>query len=199
MGFLRKVLTIDARSGAIARTLTVRSGVAVSDVSVDGRYLYVAASNLGGSTVVFEYNAGTGRPLASNGRPPLLFSAGGGRLTAAPGGVWVSFRTGMHGVTVLLRHQGLRFVRLPGTGTTGDLFAWDMSATTEKADGSVVLAKHGGQIGCMDPATGHIRARGTVPELSQNPVLIGSAGTGRVLYGASLRGVIAITPPSACR
>lgn len=55
-----------------------------------------------------------------------------------------------------------------------------------------------GQIGCMNPGTAHIRARGSVPGLSETAELIGAPANGRVLYGVSLRGVIAITPPSAC-
>lgn len=158
----------------------------------------MAANGRDGGSVVFEYNARTLRLLASNSRRPLLFSVGGAYITAARGGVWVSFRTGMLGQTVLLRQHGLGFVSLPGSGTCGDLFAWVMTATTEFAGSSVFLAKEGGQIGCMNPGTAHIRARGSVPGLSETAELIGAPANGRVLYGVSLRGVIAITPPSAC-
>jgi hypothetical protein len=199
VGFLRSVLIINARSGATVGRLAVRRGLEVSDVSVQGRFLYVAANGPDGGSVVFEYNARNLRQRASNGRRPLTFSVGGARLTAAPGGVWVSFRTGMLGQTVLLRQHGLRFVTLPGSGKPGDLFDWVMTATTEFAGASVFLAKEGGQIGCMNPGTGHIRARGSVPALASTAELVGAAKDGRVLYGWSLRGIIAITPPSACR
>jgi hypothetical protein len=198
VGYLRSVRIINARSGATAGTITIRRGLFVSDVSARGRYLYVAANGPGGGSVVLEYNARTLRLLASNSRRPLLFSVGGALLTSAPGGVWVSFRTGMLGQTVLLRQHGLGFVTLPGSGTRGDLFVWVMTATTEFAGASVFLAKEGGQVGCMNPATGHIRARGSVPGLSETGELIGAATDGRVLYGVSPRGVIAISPPSAC-
>ena len=198
VGYLRSVRIINARSGAIVGTITIRRGFFVSDVSARGRFLYVAANGSAGGSVVFEYNARTLRLLASNSRRPLLFSVGGAVLTSAPGGVWVSFRTGMFGQTVLLRQHGLGFVPLPGSGTRGDLFAWVMSATTEFAGASVFLAKEGGQVGCMNPGTGRIRARGSVPALSQTGQLIGAATDGRVLYGVSPRGVIAISPPAAC-
>lgn len=158
----------------------------------------MAANGPHGGSVVFEYSTRTLRLLASNSRRPLLFSVGGAALTSAPGGVWVSFRTGMIGQTVRLRQRGLGFVSLPGSGTRGDLFAWVMTATTEFAGASVFLAKEGGQIGCMNPGTGRIRARGSVSGLSRTGRLIGAATSGRVLYGVSLRGVIAISPPSAC-
>lgn len=199
VGFLRSVVIVNARSGAIAGRITIRRGLVVSDVSVWGRYLYVAANGPDGGSVVFEYNARTLRLLASNARRPLLFSVGGAVLTSAPGGVWVSFRTGMLGLTVLLRQRGLGFVSLPGSGARNDLFAWVMTATTEFAGASVFLAKEGGQVGCVNPGTGHIRARGSVPGLSSTGELIGAARDGRVLYGVSPRGVIAISPPVACR
>jgi len=199
VGFLRSVLIINAKSGAIAGRIRIRRGLVVSDVSALGRYLYVAANGPDGASIVFEYNARTLRLLASTGRQPLLFSVGGARLTSAPGGVWASFRTGMLGRTVLLRQRGLGFVTLPGSGTPGDLFAWAMIATTEFAGASVFLAKEGGQVGCMNPATGHIRARGSVPGLSSTGELVGASADGRVLYAVSPRGVIAISPPRACR
>jgi hypothetical protein len=198
IGFLRSVQVINARTGAIVGRITIRRGLVVSDVSARGQYLYVAANGPNGGSVVFEYNARTLRLLASNNRRPLLFSVGGARMTSAPGGVWVSFRTGMLGLTVLLRQRGLGFVSLPGSGRA-DLFAWAMMATTEFAGHSVFLAKEGGQIGCMNPGTGRIRARGSVPGLSSTGELVGAARDGRVLYGLSPRGVIAISPPNACR
>jgi hypothetical protein len=199
VGFMRSVVIINARSGAIAGRVAIRRGLAVSQVSALGRYLYVAANGPDGASVVFEYNARTLRLLASNGRRPLQFSVGDTGLTAAPGGVWLSFRTGMLGLTVLLRQRGLSAVTLPGSGTPGDLFAWPMIATTEFAGTSVFLAKEGGQIGCMKPGSGHIRARGSVPGLSSTGELVGASRDGRVLYGLSPRGVIAITPPPACQ
>jgi hypothetical protein len=199
VGYLHSVRIINARSGAIVGTITIRRGLFVSDVSARGRFLYVAANGPDGGSVVFEYNASTLRLLASNSRRPLLFSVGGAVLTSAPGGVWVSFRTGMLGQTVLLRQHGLGFVPLPGSGTRGDLFGWVMSATTEFAGASVFLAKEGGEVGCMNPGTGHIRARGSVRALSETGQLIGAAMDGRVLYGVSPHGVIAISPPAACR
>lgn len=199
VGFLRSVLIVSARSGAIVGRITIGRGLFVTDVSVAGRYLYVAASDPNGGAVVIEYNAATLRRLASNDRRPLLFSVGGGVLTAAPGGVWVSFRTGMLGQTVLLRQRGLGLVSLPGSGQRGNLFAWVMMASTEFAGTSVFLAREDGQIGCMNPGTGGIRARASVPGLTSTGQLVGAAKGGRVLYGFSLRGVIAISPPAACR
>ena len=74
-----------------------------------------------------------------------------------------------------------------------------MNASTEFAGASVFLAREDGQIGCMNPGTGQIRARGSVPGLTSTGQLVGATENGRVLYGVSLRGVIAISPPAACR
>jgi hypothetical protein len=199
VGFMRSIFILNAKTGAKVGSITIRRGLLVSDVAVLGRSLYVAANGPDGGSTVFEFDARTLRQVASNSRRPLSFSVGGARLTAAPGGVWVTFRTGMLGLTVLLRQRGLSSVALPGSGTPGNLFAFVMSETTEFAGASVFLAKEGGQVGCVNPGTGRIRARGSVPGVSSTGELVGSAKGGRVLYGVSSQGVIAISPPRACR
>jgi hypothetical protein len=199
VGFMRSIFILNARTGAKVGSITIRRGLLVSDVAVWGRSLYVAANGPEGGSTVFEFDARTLRQVAINGRRPLSFSVGGARLTAAPGGVWVTFRTGMLGQTVLLRQRGLGSVTLPGSDKPGDLFAFVMSESTEFAGASVFLAKEGGQVGCVNPSSGRIRARGSVPGVSSSGELIGSAKGGRVLYGVSPQGVIAISPPGACR
>jgi hypothetical protein len=200
VGFLGTIWRINASSGAVVSRIRVSHGLTISDVSTNpsGRLLYVAANTSGGGSAVLQYSARTGRKLASNARGDLRFSVGGARLTAAPGGVWVSFRTGMLGETVLLRQSDLRMVKLPGVGRPGSLFAWAMFANTEFAGRSLFLARLDGRIGCMNPGTGFIRARGRVSRLINSGQLIGAAPSGRVLYGLARAGVIAITPPVAC-
>ena len=201
VGFLRTIWRINATSGAIVSRIRVSSGLTISDVSTDptGRLLYVAANtSSGGGSAVVQYSARTGRKLASSARGDLRFSVGGARLTAAPGGVWVSFRTGMLGETVLLAQRGLRMVRLPGVGRPGSLFAWVMFANTEFAGRSLFLARLDGRIGCMNPTTGFVRARGRVSKLVGSGQLIGAGPHGRVLYGLARTGLIAIAPPAAC-
>ncbi len=119
-------------------------------------------------------------------------------VTAAPGGVWVSFRTGMLGETILLSQQRLRMVKLPGVGKPGNLFGWVMFASTEFAGHSLYLAREDAIIGCLNPGTGFVRARGRVAGLAGTGQLLGAGPRGRVLYGLAAAGVIAITPSAAC-
>jgi hypothetical protein len=168
--------------------------------SPSGRFLYVATSDRsGGRSPVFEYNAATGRRLAKNTRSVTAASVGGGTLTAAPGGVWVSFRTGLAGLTVLLRQRDLRGVKLPGAGTAHSLFSWQMGASTTYAPPSLFLVQTGRLAGCVNPATGHIRARGSVSGHGEIDQLSGFGPAGADLYAVSSHGVIAIRPPAACR
>lgn len=200
VGFLRTILRINASSGAIVSRIRIASGLTVSDVAVDpaGRHLYVMANTPLSGTEVVEYAAATGRRLASNARGALRFSVGGASATAVPGAVWVSFRTGSLGETVLLRQEGLRFVKLPGSGHPGSLFNWVLFANTEYAGTALFLARQDGIIGCLSPRSGQVRARGVVRKLIGAGNLLGAARAGRVLYGLSQAGVVAISPPAAC-
>jgi len=162
-----------------AGAVSIRNSGALSITAVDG---LTSSSNTGTTTSVTAVNVG------------------GGMLTAAPGGVWVSFRTGMLGQTVLLRQQGLRAVKLPGAGSRHSLFTWAMGASTAYAAPSLYLVQSVSAVaGCVSPRTGHIRARGHVAGHHEADELLGSAQHGRVLYAAGTRGVFAIRPPAGCR
>ena len=177
------------------------SGLLAGDLALSpsGRILYLAASARDGRSPVIEYSAASGRMLAANTRNVAAVSLGGGKVTAAPGGVWVSYRTGMAGQTVLLQQEDLRMVKLPGLNTPGGLFTWTMWAGTEYAGRSVFLARLDRIAVCLNPSTGHVRARGTIGTNAEITGLLGSGSAGNVLYLQASAGVIAVTPPAACR
>ena len=116
---------ISAVTGMVVNKVTVPAGFGIVDIAVDpaGRHLYVSVRSTspeGGPDAVFEYNAVTGRLLASAERGPITFGLAGAELTATPPGVWASYRTGMLGATILLRQRGLVTVQPParrGAGT----------------------------------------------------------------------------------
>jgi hypothetical protein len=121
------VLRISVSTGATIGRIRLPRGTFFSDVAAIAahRRLYIAAAGVkSGGADVREYTAGSGRLIASTGRHPPP-SAGGANLTAVPGGVWASFRTGMLGQTVLLRRNGLTSVPL-----SGSIFGWPMNAST---------------------------------------------------------------------
>lgn len=172
VGFLGRMLRIDTRTGVTVSAITLPHSAFDGGAAVDpaGRYLYVAAQGgpaSGGD--VFEFGAGSGRLLASNSHHPLQGPCDGcAALTAVPGGVWASLRTGTEGHSVLLRRRGLGSVRL-----SGSIFGWDMAqdATTVYGGGTLWLAPDrgipGGEIACIAPNTGVIRHQTTLAQLKQ--------------------------------
>ncbi len=69
-------------------------------------------------------------------------------LTAMPGGVWASFRTGMLGLTIHLGQHDLAMITPPGPGVAqrpaNGLFQWPMSATTVYGGGALWLVNEAG-------------------------------------------------------
>jgi hypothetical protein len=189
-GYQRTLLRLDANSGATVATITLPADRSVVSASVDpaGRYLYVSAWS-GSNGWVSEYAAGTGHLLATT----ALSSAGPAALTAVPGGVWASFRTGMNGRTVLLRQLGLRTVTPPAP-----VFTWPMDATTVYGGGRLWLAAELGAVGCIAPGTGQVAGQGRVPLLDFTPWLLAVSASRRLLYAQDAGAIISITPPHAC-
>src|SRR5262245_36953917 len=200
----RTVLQLSGRTAAVMARLQLPAGQVAGDIALSptGHSLYVATSPRtgGGASFVFEYNAVSLRKLAVNAKTVTAVAVGGGTLTAAPAGVWVSFRTGMAGRTVLLRQRDLRSVKLPGTGARRNLFSWGMWASTAYSAPSLYLIQSDSALaGCVNPRTGHIRARGTIGGHLEVDQLEAFGQRGRVLYAVSPYGVVAIHPPAACR
>jgi len=210
VGYGRTLVHIAVTDGAVSSTLSIASGT-VASLSVDAaaQYLYVALAypTVAGKAVdasVLEYDARTGQALAGTSSDSNVTDAvAGGVLTAVPGGVWDSFRTGMAGATILLRQSDLALAG-PPSSELGDpqpdgVFVWIMGASTIYGDGALLLVNQNGIMACADPRTGVIRvqehlvdARGADVEL-----LAVDATSGRVLVSDG-NGVQAITPPAAC-
>jgi hypothetical protein len=190
VGYQRTLLRLDAKSGATVATIKLPAGRNVAGASVDpaGRYLYVSAWS-GSNGWVSEYAASTGHRLATT----VLSSAGPSALTAVPGGVWASFRTGMNGRIVLLRQRGLREVT-----PSASIFTWPMDATTVYGGGRLWLAEELGAVGCIAPGTGQVADRGRMPLLDFTPWLLAVNASRQLLYAQDGVAVISITPPRAC-
>jgi len=133
--------------------------------------------------------ASTGHLLAT----AALSSAGPAALTAVPGGVWASFRTGMNGRTVLLRQRGLREVT-----PSASIFIWPMDATTVYGGGRLWLAGEPGAVGCIAPGTGQVVDQGRVPLPGFTPWLLAVNGSRQLLYAQDGRAILSITSPRAC-
>jgi len=212
IGYSQNLLRVDAATGAVQDEITVPSGLLVSDVAVDpaGQFLYVAYThNVGspsvgvpGGSVVYEYDATSGQELVSTVKGPASGSIAGASLVAVPGGVWVSFRVGMSGVTLLLRQSDLAAVAgSTSDASIGSAFAWMMGASVAYGDGTLFLAQVTGLVACIDPQTGEVRGSETLPNSPGQDgaisvfVVDGSSG---LVYGGDDNGVIAFTPPASC-
>jgi hypothetical protein len=194
VGFRRTARQISATTGATLASIRVPRGTFVSDVTFSPAHvrLYVSVAGIkSGGADVFEYVA-RGRLLASTEHDPLP-SAGGARLTAVPGGVWASFRTGMMGQTVLLRRSDLGNVPV-----SGGIYGWPMNATTIYGGGALWLANGNNAIGCIAPNKGIVRHQRTLAQLGGNGELLAVNARSRVVYALGDHGVIAISAPSGC-
>jgi hypothetical protein len=197
VGFDRTLWRLRTRTGAVVARARLAAGLSVSDVAVNpaATRLYVSAAPKIGGAVLREYTAGRGRLLASARGKPLTYSVEGAQLTAVPGGVWASFRTGMNGMTVLLRQRGLRVARLPGGR---GLYGWVMFSTALYGGHSLFLGVEGGDVGCVAPATGHVRARGTLKALADGNEMVAVSAAHREVFTFTGSAIMAVSAPAAC-
>jgi hypothetical protein len=195
VGFRRTLRLVSVTSGATLRRARVPAGFSITDVATDPRRqrLYAAATPRLGGGAVFEYHARSGLLLASATGKPVEFAVAGSDLTAVPGGVWSSFRTGMLGLTVLLRARDLSVVPLHRP-----IFEWAMWAATVYGGGALWLATMERVVACIGPQSGAVRARTTLPGLGDSAQLLTADPVRHLVYAVGQHGVVAITPPPAC-
>jgi hypothetical protein len=197
VGFDRTLWRLSTRSGIIVARARLRSGLSVSDAALDPAraHLYVSVAPRLGGAGLREYSASSGRLLASASGKPLRFSVSGAALTAVPGRVWASYRTGMAGQTILLRQRGLRTVPFTGGRT---LFDWFMTGSTAYGGGSVWVGTNNGDIGCVAPSTGRVRARARLKPLIGGGDLLGVSASRHQVLAVGQSGILAITAPATC-
>jgi hypothetical protein len=197
VGFQHVLWRLNTRTGAIVARAGLRASLFVSDVAVNpaGKYLYVSVAPKNGGGAMREYSGRSGRLLASSSGGPLKFSVSGASLTATPGRVWASFRTGMAGQTIALRQHGLSVVHF--TGGHG-LFGWFMLGSTSYGAKSVWLGLDNGDAGCVNPVTGAVRSRGHLRLLTDGGELLGVSAARREVYALGRSSIIAISAPATC-
>jgi hypothetical protein len=212
LGTGRALMRVGVSTGVTLTRVILPAGLAVWDVTANpaGTALYVAAARvMSGETaglVMLEYDARSGRRLAMMPGGPLRYSAGGAGLTAVPGGVWVSFRTGMMGLTVHLGAHGLRMIAPPGPGIaktppTG-VFHWPMDEAIVYGGGALWVATLR-FMACLNPRTGKVRAServGQSPQATNHLIYQFQAVDPKehAIYGVSVDGLLHVTPPRRC-
>jgi hypothetical protein len=212
----RTLLRVSVNSGTVLARAILPAGLLLTDLAAGpgGLNVYAAAARLVKpyGAVVLEYAAGTGAPLDQFDGATLKWSAGGAWLTAVPGGVWVSFRTGMLGESGLLNARSLSPVsgfasgvdagQSPVTGI-GSIYSWAMFSASAYGGGALWVTTTGGLVACVNPAAGTVRAQETaitgqalgVFALAVDPAareLVAVIGT------TSSIEVATITPPRDC-
>lgn len=208
VGADRTLLRVSLSTGRTLARVTLPAGLAVGSLSADAAHgiLYAGATRLvhdepEGGGAIFEYNEQTGAQLAADTGGLVRDSVAGPALTAVPGGVWVSFRTGMLGITYHLGRAGLRMIPPPGPGVAlgpPGLFHWPMAASVAYGGGTLWLTNDAGILGCVDPQTGAVLAS---KRLTQSQLLSQFAGVDQAAHtilAVSARGLLQITPPRQC-
>jgi hypothetical protein len=209
IGYYRTLLRVDAATGRALARITLPPGLAVSSdgVAANGTTLYAAAThaaNDGGiaGLVMLEYDARSGRRLAEASGGLIRYSVAGAELTAVPGGVWASFRTGMMGLTIHLGAHGLRMISPPGpriarTPPTG-VFHWPMGAATSYQGGALWVANEAAIVACLDPRTGTIRASEHFPLAQFISGFEAIDPASRAIFALGYSALLQITPPRRC-
>jgi outer membrane protein assembly factor BamB len=211
----RVLVRVSARTGAVLARVTLPSGLSLTSLAAGpgGTYLYAAAQRLRPlGTVVQEYSVSTGRLVAQSGMGPLTWAISGAWLTAVPGGIWVWFRTGMLGQSVLLRAGSLVLRSRPSevfggadspvTGN-GTVYYWAMGSAAVYGGGALWVTTDGGLVACVNPATGTVRAEETVTaQEGQLAVMLtadqGADAVSVVVSVTGYAGLVTIRPPRTC-
>jgi hypothetical protein len=209
----RTLLRLSVRTGAVLARAVLPAGLTLSDLATGGRNLYASATRLRpGGGVVLEYSAAGGRLLAQTDRAPLTWALWGPELTPVPGGVWVSFRSGMNGQSALLTERSLSVVKeppadlsaadSPATGP-GTIYDWAMGSISAYGGGTLWVATSSGVVACVNPATGTVRAQEVVPSDPAWSVFALAADPHArqvvaVISAPGYAGVVSISAPGAC-
>jgi hypothetical protein len=207
IGSADTLLRVAAATGAVVTRVTLPAGGAVSDIAVDParRHLYVSVTDVvrGGCqrNAVLEYGAQDGQELAAATSGLITDSVIGASLTAVPGGVWASFRTGMLGLTIHLRQRDLAMItpsspRVALRAANG-LFHWAMTSATSYAGGSLWISTLD-LLACLNPRTGKTRAIERIPQSPGALKPLAADPSSRHLYALGPDGLMQITPPHQC-
>jgi hypothetical protein len=208
IGSYRTLLRVGVSTDVVSTRVTLPPDLTVTDISVDPArtILYVSAAHIVdgwfGGLVMLEYDAQSGHLLAAASSGLLSYSVAGAALTAVPGGVWASFRTGMLGLTIHLGQVGLKMIAPPGPGialtSPSSVFHWPMYEATAYGGGALWVANQVGIVACLDPRTGQVRASEQISQ-SQLPYQLQAIDPSRhAIYALSTNGLVQITPPQRC-
>jgi hypothetical protein len=206
------LLRVSASTGDVLARVVIPAGLYLNNLALGpgGVNLYAGAQLLRtGGGVVLEYAAGTGELLARADGGPLTSAANGADVTPVPGGIWVSFRTGMMGESGLLSARSFAVISgFPAVNTSsrgiGTIYGWTGGGPSLYGGGALWAATESGIVACVNPATGRVRVQEVVPA-PQSLVILALAADRQadelvavVANTAGFSGVVTIRPPRGC-
>jgi hypothetical protein len=206
------LLRLSVRTGTVLARAILPDGPNLINLTLGsyGMDLYAGAGRLKpGGAIVLKYSASTGALLGQADGAPLTWAISGVGLTAGPGGVWVSLRTGMLGESELLSARTLAVISgppalNPAVRGNGTIYGWVMGESSAYAGGALWVATDGGVVACVNPETGRVRAEETVPSQQGAAVFaLAADGAARqvdavVSNSTGFSGVVTISPPRTC-
>jgi hypothetical protein len=204
IGSDRALLRVNVSTGTLLTRVTLPPSLVGGDIAVNptGTTLYVSATSGTAGGMILEYSARTGRKLAAASGVPIRYSVAGADLTAVPGGVWASFRTGMMGLTIHLGARGLRMITPPGPhivrSPPTSVFHWPMFETTSYGGGALWVANELVIVACLDPRTGTMRASEHLPLAQFISGFDAIDPTARAIFALHYSDLLQITPPRRC-
>lgn len=209
IGTSRALRRINATTATTLVRIAAPPHLAVSQLAVNpsGRHLYVSMAHVvkGGleGAALLEYDAHTGHLLATSRTRILDESVAGAALTAVPGGVWASFRTGNLGLTSHLRQRDLAIIPPPKASVAllpaDGLFHWAMTATTMYGGGALWLTNQSGILACLNPQTATVRASERMPPSAMTDLVAIDPHRHRVFATQGSRPrLVELTPPRHC-
>ncbi len=198
----RTVRLVDLATGRTARRLRVPPGWAIGALAAAPapRRLYTSVTDARGVNRVLALDPAPGRVEATSARLPALSAAA---LLPVATGVWVSYRTGMLGLTQLLRASRLQPAACPRMPAT-----WPVPAPCRSVGmgdwpsvtGRTLWLAGAFGLSCNDPRTGAVRGGETLagrsPLAGQVSRVV--AQRGGLAYVETAAGIVALRPPSAC-
>ena len=189
---------VDPSSGSVVRQFTLPGTANSVAVSPEGSRIYAGID--GGSYRIAEVNAATGQVVST---VSVGQGQSGGGLVATSGGVWFTTGTG----------TAERVWFAPATNLSGAKAVSGPSVGGDEAiptyAGGAVWVGGTKQVQCLDPATGQVRATGTVPYSQVAPAgfgdVVSANGHLYALYvnnrseqGDAAGSLVMLNPSSAC-
>jgi hypothetical protein len=182
----KDLYAVNPATAQIARQRTLGGDITSLSSSPTGQFVYLALQSATVPLSVVEVDTTTATPIRKRSFPNAI---AGGTVTAAPGGVWVTYRTGMLGQGVRLDANALQ-TTAPESLPYGSVYDQSMGVSISISD-QIAWVASATSGACADPPTPAVRA--------STDIQIGSpVAANHTLYATTPTGLAIIGPPRSC-